>query len=162
MNETNNTGKYVGLAAVVLALLLAGYFMLAKPEMPTDATVPTTEENPTGEEGTPTSTLPVETPTARYKDGEYTAVGNYVSPGGPEAITVTLTLKNDVVTAATVKNNPQNPTTQQFQGKFLSGYNALVVGKSLDAVALSKVSGSSLTPKGWNDAVTKIKAQAEA
>ena len=46
-------------------------------------------------------------------------------------------------------------------GLFASGFKALVVGKKITDVNLDKVSGSSLTSGGWNEAITKIEAQAK-
>ncbi|HVU06704.1 MAG TPA: hypothetical protein VHC46_09805 [Thermodesulfobacteriota bacterium] len=100
--------------------------------------------------------------TGRYKDGTYSARGTYQSPGGLESVDVTLVLKNDVITDASVVSNATIPQSIMFQGKFISGFKALVVGKNIDTVKLDKVSGSSLTPKGFNSAVTEIKAEAAA
>ena len=95
-----------------------------------------------------------------YKDGSYSVTGNYISPGGPEEINVTVTLKNDVITDATVISQATRLNSVKFQGMFVSGFKTFVVGKKIDDVQLSKVSGSSLTPSGFNDALAKIKSQA--
>lgn len=97
-----------------------------------------------------------------YKDGSYSAVGDYVSPGGAETVAVSLTLSGGVVTDATVTGQATRPESKNWQGKFISGYKTLVIGKKIDEIALTKVSGSSLTPKGFNDALAKIKVQAKA
>lgn len=97
-----------------------------------------------------------------YKDGMYTSVGTYNSPGGAEQITVSLTLKDDVVVDAVVTSDATRPESKKYQYTFISNYKAFVVGKNLSTLNLSKVSGSSLTPKGFNDAVLKIQAQAKA
>lgn len=99
---------------------------------------------------------------ASYKDGEYMAEGMYISPGGSESIDVTLTLSDGVVTDAHVTSNATRPISKQMQASFIGGYKDQVIGKSLDEINLSKVSASSLAPKGFNDAVKKIKAQAQA
>ena len=112
-----------------------------------------------------TSSIPtaVTTPTAStYKDGTYSANGNYNSPGGPDSVSVTLTLKNDIVTSVDVTPNPGDRMSARYQDAFISGYKQYVIGKDISALSLSKVSGSSLTPIGFNDALTKIKAQAKA
>ena len=97
-----------------------------------------------------------------YKDGTYTANGKYMSPGGPDEIAVILTIKNDIVTDADVKTVVADKTSQKYQDKFISGYKQVVIGKKLSDLKLTKVSGASLTPEGFNDALTKIKAQAKA
>jgi uncharacterized protein with FMN-binding domain len=100
--------------------------------------------------------------TASYKDGTYTATGNYTSPGGAESIEVTVTLADGVITDASVVSDAFRPESKMMQGQFISGFKAQVVGKKITDVKLTKVSGSSLTPKGWNDAIAKIQAQAQA
>ncbi|KND47678.1 MAG: FMN-binding protein [Parcubacteria bacterium C7867-006] len=110
-----------------------------------------------------TGTVPtVQTPTLLYKDGSYSATGSYISPGGSESIAVTLTLKDDVVTSANVISQATRKESKEWQAKFISGVNAQVVGKKVDDIALTKVSGSSLTPKGFMDALNQIEAQAKA
>lgn len=105
---------------------------------------------------------PTEEVAGTYKDGTYSAAGTYTSPAGPESIGVTLTVKNDVVTDAAVVSNAVSPGSKKWQGEFIGGYKALVVGKSLEDLSIvSAVSGSSLTPKGFNDAVVQIRTQAE-
>ena len=97
-----------------------------------------------------------------YTDGTYTAVGSYDSPAGMESIDVTLTLKGDAVSSATVKPMANDGTSRYFQDRFISGYSAYVVGRKVDSIQLDAVSGSSLTPNGFNSALAKIKAQARA
>jgi hypothetical protein len=97
-----------------------------------------------------------------YKDGTYTATGSYMSPGGLDHVGVTLTLKNDVVTGATVTNGAGDNTSKRYETMFISGYKQYVVGKNISAVAVTKVSGSSLTSKGFNNALAQIETQAKA
>jgi uncharacterized protein with FMN-binding domain len=97
-----------------------------------------------------------------YKDGIYTQVGDYTSPGGAEQIDVKLTLKNGLVTEAEVTPKAERPKSKLMQGIFVENYKSLVVGKNIKDLNLGKVSGSSLTPKGFNDAVEKIKAEAKS
>lgn len=108
------------------------------------AEVPTTDESDT-----------------TYADGTYTKTGMYVSPAGQETVTVTVTLEGDVITDATFVGNATNPGSINNQAKFAAGYNALVVGKSIDAVALTVVNGSSLTGIGFMDALDAIKDDAK-
>lgn len=118
---------------------------------------------------TPSTPVPVPPPAtvsknyvALYKDGIYTANGTYMSPGGQDEIKVTLTLKNDIVTDATVVTVVADRTSQRYQDKFISGYKQYVVGQNISSLKLTVVSGSSLTPEGFNAAVAKIKTQAKA
>lgn len=201
MNKTsNNSARYVGLGAVLVAVFAVGHFYLGAPVVApvptTDVILPSVETTTPGEPGavvpttpapttpapivtTPKPTSPASTPAPKptpqptpppvvqapkspFKDGTYTSTGNYNSPGGGESISVTITLKDGVITSSSVVGHAENPASKQYQGMFVGGYAAQVSGKSITDVKLSQVSGSSLTPRGWNDAVTKIQAQAKA
>ncbi len=97
-----------------------------------------------------------------YKDGTYSAVGVYSAPSGSEDLSVSVTLKNNIINDATVTNIAKNDISKKLQDMFISGYKAVVIGQDINTVKLNKVSGSSLTPKGFNDALDKIKLQAKA
>lgn len=98
---------------------------------------------------------------ASFKDGTYTALGKYVSPGGPSAVDVTLTLKKNVVSAVKVVPKAENATAQSYESRFASGISAQVVGRRLDELDVTKVSGSSLTSQGFDRAVEAIAARAK-
>ena len=97
-----------------------------------------------------------------YKDGTYAATGMYTSPAGKEEVGVSLTLKDNVITDVTFTPKATNEVSIKLQGMFASGFKELVVGKDINTVKLDKVSGSSLTPKGFNDALDKIRLEAQA
>jgi uncharacterized protein with FMN-binding domain len=99
---------------------------------------------------------------ASFKDGTYTALGKYVSPGGPSAVDVTLTVKKNVVSAVKVVPKAENSTAQSYESRFASGVSAQVVGRRLDELNVTKVSGSSLTSQGFDRAVEAIAARAKA
>lgn len=124
------------------------------------------EEPPVEEEATTVETTEPEGSTeepedSAYVDGTYTQTGSYQSPAGSESITVTVTVQEDVVTGVSVTSNAVNPTSQNYQGLFISGVNSVVVGKPLsDVGSLGPVNGSSLTPVGFNSALNVIKSEA--
>ncbi len=97
-----------------------------------------------------------------YKDGTYAATGQYSSPAGQEEVAITLDIKDDVVVSASFVGKATNPGSVKNQSLFKEGFNQYVVGKSVDSLKLQVVNGSSLTPKGFMDALVKIKAQAKA
>jgi hypothetical protein len=97
-----------------------------------------------------------------YTNGTYSATGSYGSPGGQEQLSVTLTLTNDIITAVSVTPGAYDRRSQNYQNAFISGYKQYVLGKNIADVNLTRVSGSSLTPAGFNDALAQIKAQAKA
>jgi uncharacterized protein with FMN-binding domain len=142
--------KPIGLIAVAIIGLIAVVAVVTKmaPKKMAETSV---AETPT--------TAVVANP--KFKDGEYSVVGEYTSPGGKESINVTLTLKDGVVTASEVKSNATLPISMKMQGDFIEHYQPMVVGKNIADLKLDKVSGSSLTPKGFNDALEKIKTQAK-
>lgn len=97
-----------------------------------------------------------------YKNGTYSASASYMTPEGPETIAVTLTVTNDVVTDVTANVQATISDSRRYVNMFMSEYKAQVVGKSLASLKLGRVSGSSLTPQGFNDAVEQIRAQARS
>lgn len=105
---------------------------------------------------------PAATGSGSYKDGTYSADGNYVSPNGTETVGVTLTVANGTVSDVQITQHPSNPNTRKFQGEFAGGIKSQIAGKSLDEIKVSKVAGSSLTSGGFNQAVEKIKSEAQA
>jgi len=117
------------------------------------------EVTPAQPNDTSTTTTPITSGT--YKDGTYSAVGNYNSPEGPEQISVSVTLKNGVITDSTFMGQSSEGTSRRYMDKFKVGFTTLVVGKSIDQVSLTVVNGSSLTPIGFMNALAKIKAQAK-
>ena len=94
----------------------------------------------------------------RYADGTYNATGQY--GGLPSSIRVSVTLVDDVITAVTVTPQATDPTSLDYQTRFAQAVPALVVGRNIDEVNLSKVAGSSGTPEGFNAAIQQIKAEA--
>lgn len=94
----------------------------------------------------------------RYADGTYAATGRY--GGLPSSIGVSVTLVDDVITAVTVTPRATDPTSLDYQTRFARAIPALVVGRNIDEVNLSKVAGSSGTPDGFNAAIQRIKAEA--
>jgi hypothetical protein len=153
MENSGSNKKVIG-GAVVVGLVVVGG--LVGWSMTQKETSPTMDKSMTNE------TAPAVMMEKGYKNGTYQAIGNYTSPGGSEEIDVSLTLTDGVVSEAVVTPKATRPTSKVKQQDFADNYKVLVVGKSIDELNLGKVSGSSLTPKGFNDAVEKIKAQAQS
>jgi hypothetical protein len=97
---------------------------------------------------------------AAYENGQYTAEGSYVSPGGPESVTVTLTLENNTVTDLEVTGSGGTPNAKKYQGEFIENIDEIVVGKNIDELDVSRVAGSSLTSGGFNEALKQIRDDA--
>lgn len=108
-----------------------------------------------------TSSTTTSSKTTTYKNGTYTATGSYLAPDGTQSILVSLTIANDVVTATTVTPQATQEGSSSWQQYFAANYSASVIGKSLATLSLGNVSGASLTPIGFNAAVTSIRTQAK-
>jgi hypothetical protein len=147
MTVASRTNTFALIAAIAVVAPLAGC-----------AADATTASNSVGAATTEDSTSGATS--GSYNDGTYSEQGSYQSPGGLESVTVTLTLADNTVTAVEVAGNGNNPNTAQYQGLFIRGIAAEVVGKNIDELAVDKVAGSSLTSGGFNDAVGKIKVDA--
>jgi uncharacterized protein with FMN-binding domain len=147
----------------VIAVAIGAFAFAIFNRKPASQTVADTTSSGTDNAPATTPSTPVASATpSRYKDGTYTATGSYDSPGGPDQIGVTLTLANGVITSVSVNPMPGDRTSSRYQSKFVSGYQPYVIGKNIDSLHLGVISGSSLTPIGFNDALDKIKAQAKS
>lgn len=98
-----------------------------------------------------------------YKDGTYSAVGNYTSPAGTESINVEITLKNNHITSAILTPNATNDTAKKWQHAYSAGISEKIVGKSLDDIGadIDVINGSSLTGIGFKSALAEINMEAQ-
>ena len=158
---SNNLGPVLALA--VLTMLLAGCATKGTVDVTTGSSS-SSVVSAAMEAKSSSSLAASSAPSAAqsYEDGTYAAAGNYRSPAGTEEVQVTLTLQNDIITAAIFKGMAVAPKSVTMQGKFAAGFEEAVVGKSIDELSLTVVNGSSLTPMGFMEAVAKIKAEAKA
>lgn len=155
--QKSNTAVIVASVVVLAVVAFGAYYSMKKPTSSVEVTTQPQAQETTG---TPTAAPVV----AGYKDGSYTASASYAIPedGKTESISVTLTLKDGVVTESVLTQNAADKTSKMYQSMFADEYKPMVVGKKIDEVKLDKVSGSSLTPMGFNQAVETIKTQAKA
>lgn len=130
-----------------------------------------TSTTDTLEDATPTdSTEVMEAPEAPDEpaalgplaDGTYTVIGGYQSPNGAETVVVTVSVIDGIVTEASVVPQSSNATSSRYQGQFAGGIADEVVGKPLAEVQVTRVAGSSLTGRGFNEALDQIRAEAQA
>lgn len=162
------TKKWIMIAAVVAVIIIiaaAGGYFLTKNK--STQTVETQNPGDSMNSATDGATQPTQEPastssgkTQSYKDGSYSATGTYSYHSGTEEVGVKLTLKDGVITDVTVTPMAKAPASKAMQADFAANYKTMVVGKNINEVNLGKVSGSSLTPKGFNDALDQIKSQA--
>jgi uncharacterized protein with FMN-binding domain len=162
---SNRNQKAIASALIVLTVVLVAVVVtiMNKKEAPSDQVAQTTKpETTSATTGTDSTTSTASNNGSTYKDGIYTATDGYTSPGGRETITVTVTLKDGTVTNSTVRQEANNDDSAEYQAAFRGGYKPLVTGKKIDAIQLSRVSGSSLTSRGFNAALEQIKTQASS
>ena len=96
-----------------------------------------------------------------YKDGNYTATGNFDTAGGSDTITVSLTLKGEVITDVSTKTSATDADSLEYDGQFNNNIKSAVVGKKINELTLSRVAGSSLTTEGFNGAIAQIERQSQ-
>ncbi|MFA5945534.1 MAG: FMN-binding protein [Patescibacteria group bacterium] len=97
-----------------------------------------------------------------YKNGTYSLTQSYFTPDGSEDMGVSVTLKNDVITGATVTNKARNGTSMQYEDIFIRTFKTVVVGQKIQDLHLSRVSGASLTTRGFNSALAQIMTKASS
>jgi len=149
---SSNTPKVVGGVVAVGLVVAAIAWMSNTKNNGVTTTSPTPNQN--------NAAQPAVAQKNQYTDGSYTANGSYTSPAGQEEVEVTLVLQNDVIQDAQFNGKAVNPGSVRMQEQFSQGYKEIVVGKSISDLSLTVVNGASLTPKGFMQAVEKIKAQA--
>lgn len=169
MENTPNTNTKSIIGFLIFLGIAAGAIALAMNSKKNGVPSVTQDETPSSSASTtPTSTTTTDlmsstTPTAltAFKNGTYSSTGVYTSPAGKEQVNVSVVLENDIITDVTFKGLAENPKSINMQEQFESGYKTQVVGKNIGTLKVTKVSGSSLTPIGFNDAIAKIKDEAE-
>ena len=73
-----------------------------------------------------------------------------------------MTLKDGAVTETSATSGAIDDEGKEYQSDFIAGYKQQVVGKKVDTISLSRVSGSSLTSQGFNNALKQIETQAQS
>ncbi len=132
---------------------------------PTNTNIDTTSENATTSSAVSTTTTTTTTtppPQRTYKDGTYNTIGSYRSPAGTDTFGLTITIKDDKVVSTSFDIQAKPEASKRYQQGFAEEYRTQVVGKSVDSINLSIVSGASLTTKSFMDALVTIKAEAKA
>lgn len=98
-----------------------------------------------------------------YKDGTYEGEGSYMSPAGKELVKVSMVVEGGMVKSMDLNVDTENKTSEKYKGLFKAGISELIMGKPLEEIeGFSQVNGSSLTPKGFQQAIETIKSEAKA
>jgi uncharacterized protein with FMN-binding domain len=96
--------------------------------------------------------------TSTFRDGTYSAEGEY--GGLPSHIGVTVTLDDGVITDVDVATRATDPTSLDLQQRFAAAVPDVAVGRPIADLEVDKLAGSSGTPVGFNDALDQIRGQA--
>ncbi len=163
-NQTTQTPKsntsmiMVGVLVSVVLVAVVGMQMMNKPSAPAVETQPAAQNTPAAMMEATISTMD----TAGYKDGMYSEEGSYKTPAGMKKVKVDVTLKDGKIVDSTVTGLAEDEKSIGFQKIFVENYKPLITGKSISEVKLDKVSGSSLTSAGFNEALQKIATAAKS
>lgn len=162
MESSNNRTTTTIIILIATALLIGGVVFVSQQNKPKDNTAKTSiaKTNTTSKKQTLASQ---QTASTSYKEGTYSATGNYQSPGGSQEIKVSIKLASDgTINDTSAEGDGKSSNSQFYQSSFISNYKDKVVGKKIDDVSLSHVGASSLTSDGFNNALEDIKNQAKA
>lgn len=164
-NGVNKKGLIITIVAVILILAIAGGgFAFINVNKSQELKKSAAVENVQNQAQITPAVLQrkVATSTNTFRDGSYQGMGTYSYHSGTESIKVSLTLKDGKVQDINVITLAKAPTSKVMQADFAANYKTFVIGKNIDEVKLGKVSGSSLTPIGFNAAIEEIKSKAKS
>lgn len=129
----------------------------AAPPMTTQAQAAPSSSTPSTSSNSTSQSTPSAT---KYKNGTYSATGSYRAPDGTQQLGISLTIKNDAVTAASGTNEAHANTSSQFEDEFISDFESQVVGMKVDQVSV--FTRATLTVAGFDNALTQIESEARA
>jgi uncharacterized protein with FMN-binding domain len=160
MEQRNNKKDLIVTLAVLLVVVLVVGGAIAFNKKDPKATASTGTSTSTSQVAADSTTTGTTDTSKTFKDGTYTATGDYDTPEESENIKVTVTLKDGTITDTSATPSARSNDAKEYSGIFVQNYKSLVVGKNISTVSLNRVSGSSLTSQGFNRAIEQIKTQA--
>jgi uncharacterized protein with FMN-binding domain len=136
-----------------------------QPPLPTPALpAPVPPPKPVSSNPTPTPRpKPILVPAIvsnKYKDGTYSTDVEYDSPGGLDAMGVTIGITNDTVSSVSIAVKAGSGKSQSYQRNFAGSIEQYVVGRKIANASVDAVSGASLTSESFNSALVQIRTQA--
>jgi hypothetical protein len=97
------------------------------------------------------------------QDGTFETTIAYSVPNNhEETMRISITLKDNVVTATEISYVPSNGTSERYLNRFNEWHAAEVVGQPIDEIKLSRLGGASLTTVAFNNALADIMEQARS
>ena len=164
--ESSNNKRATTTTIIILlatALLISGAVFFSQQNDPKDTANKTKITKTEDTKKQTTQNIPTNNMATKYKEGSYSATGQYQSPGGGQEIKIRITLGNDgTITDTSAEGDDKSSDSRFYQSSFISKYKDKVVGKNIDEVKLDRVGASSLTPIGFNNALEDIKQEAKA
>lgn len=152
--QKNKNNAVIGLIAVIiLGALVAGTIVMKPDESSSNGSGSSVTTKSASQQAAEAS--------ATYKDGTYSATGSYSSPGGNEEIAITVTIASGNITATEATPKAASNESRDYQDEFAANYKEQVIGKAIGSLNLGNVSGSSLTSRGFNEALDIIRSQAK-
>lgn len=131
------------------------------PPAATTTTPPAPTPVPVTTQATTETTSTEATAPVVIADGSYTTKGSYRSPAQTEDVEFTFTIKSGAVEGVELSKGSSIPMSKKYQGLFVEGIKKEIIGKKLSEIGtFDRVNGSSLTPKGFNQAMTELKQKA--
>ncbi len=159
--KNSNRDTLIKVIASVVVLSVVGFAFSRMDTIPRSEVVSENNIDGMSTENLPSDdTEPIYASDRTYRNGTYTATGEYSSPAGKDEVHITLIINNDIITNGSVVIKGTNPSSIKYQTLFKEGFNQYVIGKNVDDMKIEVVNGSSLTPKGFMDALVKIKTEA--
>jgi len=164
MAETYQSSTTRKLATTVITLVVIAGLVLVADHLKTqkDAATAAHAANVVANTPTVTTNTNIMPSSSSYKDGSYTASESYFVPPGQESIQVNLTISNGVVTDASIANSEHDRESAIFQQEFAASYKNQVVGKAINTLEVSTISGASDTTQAFNNALNQIRSEAGA
>jgi uncharacterized protein with FMN-binding domain len=93
-----------------------------------------------------------------YRDGRYSATGWYGSL--PSHQDVTLTIRDDTVTAVEITAPAEDDTSLGHQQRFAAALPDAVIGRDLDTLDIDRLAGASGCSEGFMNALVEIRSAA--
>ncbi len=170
MKQGSKNNAVVGIVAVVIiGMIIAGTIFLKPKDSTTDsmgssstADSSSSSTSDTSNNSTADTSSTGSSSSGTYKDGTYTAKGDFSTPGGNEEITVTITISNGAISSSSVTGDVTSRESKEYLQDFKDQYEESVSGKSVATLRLSRIAGASLTTRGFNNALDAIRNQAQS
>lgn len=101
-------------------------------------------------------TLPKSISATPQQDTKLSTKVNYSVPNSTQSLGVTITLQNNIVISVSTTHS-YGGKSKKYQQNFENNYKSQVIGKNINNLNLSRVSGASLTTNAFNQAIRSFR-----